>query len=67
VRTNNHVERANRKLRYDERARYKFRSERSLDGCDPFPAREGGPFRPSSGKTVRDPLGLLKNVAPSLS
>jgi hypothetical protein len=31
VRTNNHVERANRKLRYDERARYKFRSERSLD------------------------------------
>jgi Transposase len=31
VRTNNHVERANRKLRYDERARYKFRSKRSLD------------------------------------
>jgi hypothetical protein len=31
VRTNNHVERANRKLRYDEKVRYKFRSARSLD------------------------------------
>jgi hypothetical protein len=31
VRTNNHVERANRKLRYDEKVRYKFRTERSLD------------------------------------
>ena len=31
VRTNNHVERANRQLRYDEKVRYKFRSERSLD------------------------------------
>jgi transposase-like protein len=31
VRTNNHVERANRKLRYDEKVRYKFRSQRSLD------------------------------------
>jgi hypothetical protein len=31
VRTNNHVERANRRLRYDEKVRYKFRSERSLD------------------------------------
>ena len=31
LRTNNHVERANRKLRYDEKVRYKFRSERSLD------------------------------------
>jgi hypothetical protein len=31
VRTNNHVERANRKLRYDEKVRYKFRGERSLD------------------------------------
>jgi hypothetical protein len=31
VRTNNHVERANRKLRYDEKVRYKFRSMRSLD------------------------------------
>lgn len=30
-RTNNHVERANRKLRYDEKVRYKFRSVRSLD------------------------------------
>jgi hypothetical protein len=31
VRTNNHVERANRKLRFDEKVRYKFRTERSLD------------------------------------
>jgi hypothetical protein len=31
VRTNNHVERTNRKLRYDEKVRYKFRTERSLD------------------------------------
>jgi Transposase len=30
VRTNNHVERTNRKLRFDEKVRYKFRSERSL-------------------------------------
>jgi transposase-like protein len=30
VRTNNHVERANRKIRFDEKVRYKFRSERSL-------------------------------------
>ena len=31
VRTNNHVERANRTLRFDEKVRYKFRSRRSLD------------------------------------
>jgi hypothetical protein len=31
VRTNNHVERTNRKLRFDEKVRYKFRSWRSLD------------------------------------
>jgi hypothetical protein len=31
VRTNNHVERANRKLRYDEKVRYKFRTYRSLE------------------------------------
>ncbi len=31
VRTNNHVERTNRKLRFDEKVRYKFRAERSLD------------------------------------
>jgi hypothetical protein len=31
VRTNNHVERTNRKLRYDEKVRYKFRSQRSLE------------------------------------
>jgi hypothetical protein len=31
VRTNNHVERTNRKLRFDEKVRYKFRTERSLE------------------------------------
>jgi hypothetical protein len=31
VRTNNHVERANRLLRFAEKARYKWRSQRSLD------------------------------------
>ena len=30
-RTNNHVERTNRRLRFDEKVRYKFRSRRSLD------------------------------------
>jgi hypothetical protein len=30
-RTNNHVERTNRKLRFDEKVRYKFRTWRSLD------------------------------------
>ena len=31
VRTNNHVERTNRKIRFDEKVRYKWRSLRSLD------------------------------------
>jgi hypothetical protein len=31
VRTNNHVERTNRKLRFDEKVRYKWRSLRALD------------------------------------
>lgn len=31
VRTNNHVERANRQLRFAEKARYKWRTRRSLD------------------------------------
>jgi hypothetical protein len=31
VRTNNHVERTNRKLRFDEKVRYKWRSLRSLE------------------------------------
>ena len=31
VRTNNHVERTNRKLRFDEKVRYKFRTGRSLE------------------------------------
>ena len=30
-RTNNHVERTNRKLRFDEKVRYKFRCQRSLE------------------------------------
>ncbi len=31
VKTNNHVERTNRKIRFDEKVRYKWRSQRSLD------------------------------------
>jgi hypothetical protein len=31
VRTNNHVERANRRIRFDEKVRYTWRSQRSLD------------------------------------
>jgi hypothetical protein len=31
VRTNNHVERTNRKIRFDEKVRYKWRSQRSLE------------------------------------
>ena len=31
VRTNNHVERSNRQIRFDEKVRYKWRSQRSLD------------------------------------
>ncbi len=31
VRTNNHVERTNRKIRFDEKVRYKWRTRRSLD------------------------------------
>jgi len=31
VRTNNHVERTNRKIRFDEKVRYKWRSLRSMD------------------------------------
>ena len=31
VRTNNHVERTNRKIRFDEKVRYKWRSLRSRD------------------------------------
>ncbi len=30
VRTNNHVERVNRKLRYQEKARYKWRKRRTI-------------------------------------
>jgi Transposase len=31
IKTNNHVERTNRKIRFDEKVRYKWRSQRSLD------------------------------------
>src|ERR1041385_8432101 len=31
VRTNNHTERTNRMVRFDEKVRYKFRSQRSLE------------------------------------
>ena len=53
-RTNNHVERANRKLRFDEKVRYKFRSQRSLDRflrlrLDRL-ARPAAPAQPQSTK-----------------
>jgi Transposase len=64
VRTNNHVERANRKLRFDEKVRYKFRTQRSLDrflrlrlgrlGCRPLsaaPPPTGAPPNPKAGPT----------------
>jgi hypothetical protein len=59
VRTNNHVERANRKLRYDEKVRYKFRSERSLDRflrlrLDRL-ARPAGSGRPLPGTATSGP------------
>ena len=59
VRTNNHVERANRKLRYDEKVRYKFRSERSLDRflrlrLDRL-ARPAGSGRPLPGNAASSP------------
>jgi hypothetical protein len=61
VRTNNHVERANRKLRYDEKVRYKFRSERSLDRflrlrLDLL-ARQAGSGRPLPGNAASSPKG----------
>jgi hypothetical protein len=59
LRTNNHVERANRKLRYDEKVRYKFRSERSLDRflrlrLDRL-ARQASSGEPSSANTAAGP------------
>jgi hypothetical protein len=53
-RTNNHVERTNRKLRFDEKVRYKFRSQRSLDRflrlrLDRL-ARPAAPAQPQSAK-----------------
>jgi hypothetical protein len=59
VRTNNHVERTNRKLRFDEKVRYKFRSERSLDRflrlrLD-LMAQQGRTAAPPHGNTDSDP------------
>ena len=58
VRTNNHVERANRKLRFAEKARYKWRSQRSLNRflhlrlgwLDGHQEDEPSAPRPSEGK-----------------
>jgi hypothetical protein len=69
VRTNNHVERANRKLRYDEKVRYKFRSQRSLDrflqlrlgrlAQQALPTQT--PVKPDPGRTAALPE---KSIAP---
>jgi Transposase len=69
VRTNNHVERANRKLRFDEKVRYKWRSRRSLDrfillrlgrlalrACLSQPPDDGG-LSPESAPPGVAPLG----------
>jgi Transposase len=69
VRTNNHVERANRKLRFDEKVRYKWRSRRSLDrflrlrlgrlallACLTQPPDDGG-LSPESAPPGGAPLG----------
>jgi hypothetical protein len=68
VRTNNHVERANRKLRYDEKVRYKFRTQRSLDrflrlrlgrlGQSPSPVQRPAKAhraKPSASQAVANP------------
>jgi hypothetical protein len=57
-RTNNHVERTNRKLRYDEKVRYKFRSQQtgSRRGAHERPAVRAscpGGFSPSPEPAVR--------------
>jgi hypothetical protein len=71
VRTNNHVERANRKLRFDEKVRYKWRCERSLErflrlrldrlgrqASTPVPASDHDQQHPhASTKTGADPGG----------
>jgi hypothetical protein len=63
VRTNNHVERTNRKLRFDEKVRYKFRSRRSLErflrlrlgrlGRRPSPAQPPPTDAPRRSRTSR--------------
>jgi hypothetical protein len=67
VRTNNHVERTNRKLRFDEKVRYKFRTGRSLDrflrlrldrlGCQssPAPSRPANPQADSKTSPAKAP------------
>ena len=64
VRTNNHVERTNRKIRFDEKVRYKFRSRRSLErflrlrldrlGYQSSPAQPSPPHAPNRS-TMRQP------------
>lgn len=56
VRTNNHVERANRKLRFDEKVRYKFRTRRSLDRFLRLRlGRLARPAAPGSAQTANGP------------
>jgi len=58
VRTNNHVERTNRKLRFDEKLRYKFRSWRSLDRFLHLRlGRLGGAAQPAQTQSTKDQAG----------
>jgi len=69
VKTNNHVERANRQLRFQEKVRYKWRSARSLQrflglrlarlgtGCS------GGPATPELGSAQVNPPGGAPHAA----
>ena len=62
VRTNNHVERVNRKLRYEEKARYRWRSRRTtvrflvllLDRCWNQERAARNRWQEESPPTVRD-------------
>ena len=62
VRTNNHVERVNRKLRYEEKARYRWRSRRTtvrflvllLDRCWKQERAVRNRWQEESPPTVRD-------------
>ena len=68
-RTNNHVERTNRTLRFDEKVRYKFRSRRSLDRflclrLDRL-SRQSSPAQPEPAKARADSkTGLAKAPNP---